>query len=335
MLHGDLATRTHVWTVPGPISQVAFFPPFSESPSHYAYGGDQVLLSVCEIGATLSHYSKCKSGSSAGAAEKQVEEEETVSSKKRKLPSRPGKQVDFLPGEVWRAKSLPNDHLSLPQPPSIRTISFITDSTSDRNTFENMKVVVGTKDGLLRTYMPSQKPKHTQEWKITQNRGSIRTVHACPSENALFVGDTQRNLYMVDDRTGQVLFQYKDITGTISDALTFVDSSTGKTLVLATSLDHLIRLFSTGEISGTNQRRRGAVLEQYFTGVENGLVLAWDPHNETSRHGDTENRSESEGEEEDDVWSNMKTIGNVETDQDSDDDVPAERRAEKRQRGAK
>lgn len=319
------------WTVPGPLHHVAFYPPQSDTLTHFAYGGEQVPLSVWSLSKALE---AAKQPMQPDASEEPLP---ARAGSKRSAASKSSKKCDLLPGELWRAKNLPNDHLSLPRPPLIRTLAFAPTEPVDDDELKGMRVYVGTKDGIIRVYEPAQKPRPVHEWQVgAKQPGSLRVMHVCASEQILLVGDTSRRLLVVDMHKGRVLFQYKDISGTLSDLLTVHDAQADRWLVLGAALDHLVRLCDLGETYGEGQRRRGQVLEQYFTGVDHAVALALDPR-QTSVPADKSSDNEEE------VWDNMAVIGEKASDareksaadeeEDDSDAARAEtRRAEKRHR---
>ena len=318
------------WTVPSPLHFVAFYPENESCVTHFASGGEQVLLSIWDIKQTLDHYSTPESSaipSKNCITESKVESAQENTGKKRGSSHKSSKGQELLPGEIWRAKNLPNDHLSLARPPLIRCISFLPPSSNTHdgnNPLINMRVIVGTKDGVLRVYEPVVKPRHVHEWQVVpKNQGSIRVIRVCPSERAIFVGDTLRHLYMVDIQTGRTLFKYKDITGTVSEVLTLNDVPRDRTLVIGSSLDHLIRVFDTGKPHGSTQRQRGKLLDQYFTGVDHAICMALDPNYNLDM-------ASPEHEDDEKVWANMAVVGK--DDPDSDTDEASAKRSEKRHR---
>ncbi|WFD27639.1 hypothetical protein MNAN1_002640 [Malassezia nana] len=329
-------TSAIAWTVPGPLHHVAFYPPASDTPSHFAYGGEQVPLSVWSLAKALEAAQWPMEPSAS-------DEPSTVRSggKRPAATTKSSKSRDLLPGELWRAKNLPNDHLSLPRPPLIRTLAFApVPEGATENELRGMRVYVGTKDGIVRVYEPAQKPRPLHEWQIgAKPQGSLRVLHVCASEQALLVGDTSRHLSMVDMNSGRILFQYKDMTGTISDIQTVWDAQAKRKLVLCSSLDHLMRLCDMGEPYGQGQRRRGQVLEHYFTGMDHVVALALDPRQAPAS-------SEPASDDEENVWDTMAVVGEKGAlneshedkegkDEDEDDsDAPRAdaRRAEKRHR---
>lgn len=201
------------WNVRAPLHQVAFYPD-TDAPQYFAYGGEQVPLSVWSLPKTLE---ACRKGEDP--AQQETGEDETsaeiVSGKKRRpASSNASKQRDLLFGEIWRAKNLPNDALSLPRHPLIRSIAFVPSSDETESGTLMASVVVGTKDGVIRVYEPGKKnARHVHEWQIaTKNQGAIRVLTPSLKDNLLFVGDSARNLYAVDFKAGRVLFQYKGMS---------------------------------------------------------------------------------------------------------------------------
>ena len=324
------ASSAITWTVPSPLHHVAFYPPRSDTPTHFAYGGEQVPLSIWSLAKAL------ESAQQPVQPEPSEEPSSGHTGSKRSASSKSSKGRGLLPGELWRAKNLPNDHLSLPRPPLIRTLAFApTDAVAD-DELKGMRIYAGTKDGIVRVYDPAQKPRPIHEWQVgAKEQGSLRVLHLCASEQILLAGDTSRRLSAVDLSTGRVLFQYKDITGTLSDVLTVQDAQAQRTLVLSASLDHLVRLCDLGEPYGERQRRRGQVLEQYFTGADHAVALALDPHQSPAP-------VEEASDDEEGVWDTMAVVGekvsetSAPDDDDDDDDSDAARadarRAEKRHR---
>lgn len=206
-------------------------------------------------------------------------------------------------------------------------------------------VAVGTKDGLVRVYEPSKKkPKHVHEWQVApKNQGALRVLKLARSDSILFAGDSARNLYAIDAKTGRLLFQYKgtlflwltpDITGTISSLLVLHvqrDEEPPKTLLLGSSLDRLVRLFDIGTPYGNGQRRRGKELCSYFTGLENVISMASD---QLSVQVPSEKKAEEAEEEE--VWANMAIARDEKDDGDASDaeEKPKPKQAKRRRSGA-
>ncbi|WFC96954.1 hypothetical protein MBRA1_003620 [Malassezia brasiliensis] len=338
------------WTVPSPLHQVTFYPD-TNKPRYFAYGGEQVPLSLWSLRKALER-DPAQEVAASKPAEEEEQDAQAATGKKRRASSQAGKQRDLLPGELWRAKNLPNDALSLARHPLIRSVVFLPRETSSGNEEAaedelaalDAAVAVGTKEGMVRVYEPSKKkPKHVHEWQIAaKNQGALRVLKLARSDAILFAGDAARNLYAVDVKTGRVLFQYKgafveltpDITGTISSLLVLQvqrDEEAPKTLLLGSSLDRLVRLFDIGTPYGQGQRRRGKELCSYFTGLENVISM-------TSAQLSVQAPSEKKAEEaeEEEVWANM-AIARDEKDNGEESDaeeMPKEKQAKRRRSGA-
>lgn len=203
------------WTVPGPLHQVAFYPD-NNAPEYFAYGGEQVPLSVWSLSKTLNHRIDHEFVSSPKETGDDENSTEITAGKKRRASSQSGKQKELFFGEIWRAKNLPNDSLSLTRHPFIRSIVFLPPSNvapKPDNIANDLDaaIAVGTKDGIIRLYEPGKKiSKHIHEWQIaSKSQGAIRVLEYSLKDAILFVGDSARNLYVVDGKSGRLLFQYK------------------------------------------------------------------------------------------------------------------------------
>ena len=126
-------------------------------------------------------------------------------------------------------KQLPNDNLSLPRPPLIRSIVFlgadkVSGDASSPTSIGKTKIAVGTKEGVVRVYEPgSGSGKHVDEWQVLDKKqGSIRVMETCKKkkcvtvgyhtdDSILLVGTDTRTLCVVDASTGKTLFQYKGV----------------------------------------------------------------------------------------------------------------------------
>lgn len=339
------------WTVPSPLHQVAFYPD-TNKPRYFAYGGEQVPLSLWSLRKTLERDSEPAETTATKPAEDDDQDAQAAAGKKRRASSQTGKQRDQLPGELWRAKNLPNDALSLARHPLIRSVVFLprnsaseAEASEDELSALDAAVAVGTKDGIVRVYEPSKKkPKHVHEWQVApKNQGALRVLKLARSDSILFAGDSARNLYAIDAKTGRLLFQYKgtlflwltpDITGTISSLLVLHvqrDEEPPKTLLLGSSLDRLVRLFDIGTPYGNGQRRRGKELCSYFTGLENVISMASD---QLSVQVPSEKKAEEAEEEE--VWANMAIARDEKDDGDASDaeEKPKPKQAKRRRSGA-
>lgn len=236
---------------------------------------------------------------------------------------------------------LPNDALSLPQHPNIRSILFLSD-TEERNVDQEnaadmdidaisfkTTIAVGTKEGIIRLYEPGKnKNRHIAEWPVVpKSQGSIRTMTYCSQEKIVLVGDTTHTLYAVERVTGRVLYQYKDINGSITSTLIIPGNATStpeppedgsqKPLVLASSLDRLIYLFDLGEIRG-KQRTKGKMLYSYFTGLDSVTAMAMLKKPVYESNPDDEQ-----------FWGNLDIVGENEDDKESDTEELYEKSAKR------
>lgn len=330
---------------------MAFYPD-TNKPRYFAYGGEQVPLSLWSLRKTLERDSEPAKTTATKPAEDDDQDAQAAAGKKRRASSQTGKQRDLLPGELWRAKNLPNDALSLARHPLIRSVVFLprnsaseAEASEDELSALDAAVAVGTKDGIVRVYEPSKKkPKHVHEWQVApKNQGALRVLKLARSDSILFAGDSARNLYAIDAKTGRLLFQYKgtlflwltpEITGTISSLLVLHvqrDEEPPKTLLLGSSLDCLVRLFDIGTPYGNGQRRRGKELCSNFTGLENVISMASD---QLSVQVPSEKKAEEAEEEE--VWTNMAIARDGKDDGDASDaeEKPKVKQAKRRRSGA-
>ncbi|WFD41392.1 hypothetical protein MPSI1_000019 [Malassezia psittaci] len=302
----DLEKISIEWSVTGPLHQVVFYPDTGK-PRLFAYGGEHVALSIWDYDKTLEQHSLENRPKNHDSARDSNREENHATGQKRRSPSKKAGS-NLLMGEVWRAKSLPNTALSLPQYPLIRSITFfpLKNTSAQKNegshNLFDAAVAVGTKDGLVRVYHPTgSSSKHISQWQVVpKKQGAIRVLQYSQELDMFFVGDTSKNLYAVDAKTGHLSYQYKDITGSISSLLLLrlELQSQVSTYLLGSSLDRLIRLFDVGKIYGKNQRRRGKELASYFTGVDNVTSMVCKSVETSSPAKDSDDKDE-------DIWAGM------------------------------
>ncbi|KAF9264728.1 hypothetical protein L218DRAFT_925228 [Marasmius fiardii PR-910] len=269
-----LPTRLHDWRL-------------SPSTQNFAYGGDQVDLSIWDVERAFS-----------------TPVQPPTSTKKRKRS-----QIQLFPAETWRAKNVPNDSLGLRQPIRITSLTYVSPSDSD--------ILTGTELGHLRRYDTRSARKPVADWNFKDKGATpgagIRLVHASPQcENQAFIADTSSNLLSIDLRTGGVVYGYKGIAGSVT-SLTFA----GGGIMASTSQDRYIRLHTTplppSEPRG-QQPERGQIIDKvYMKSVP--TVVVWDPSSVNAAK-DVEKESEG-GEDEDvegdddpeDLWEGMEEIG--------------------------
>ncbi|PWN93821.1 hypothetical protein FA10DRAFT_32442 [Acaromyces ingoldii] len=274
--------------LPGPLQQLVFHREgASEDPTHFAYGGEEVPLSLWDLNKALSEAPGPENvdgqhGGSEAAGEVVAEDAqakvagENAKARKRKRQAEARqKNKELVWGEIWRAKNLPNDALSLPQRANIVCLDFVRgiDEEDEDDLSEGKRqqataadaipaklhVVVGTRTGLVRVYHPSSGVrKHTSEHHIFPDASPVKTMTSGCSPGEIFVSDTSGKLFAVEWSRGKTLYSYKDITGAISGLVPLPapqaaepkSGAKGEThaslpLLASTSLDRMVRLHST------------------------------------------------------------------------------------------
>lgn len=245
--------------LPAPLQHVDFYP--SSNPTHFCYGGEDVPLSLWHIPTALSEQvqdvtadmslDSIKTEDFSGFNSKQRK-------RKRQLEAKT-KARELMWGQVWRAKNLPNDNLSLPRRANITATHILNLAGAEEGeegvVGEESFIAVGTKDGLVRIYQPGESRKHIREIRVVPaGQGSVKTLSAStlPLDSdkggLLFVGDTGSKLYAVDWRTGKLLYSYKgtQVGATLSMTTLPLPSSRKEAEALVTvSSDSLVRLHTT------------------------------------------------------------------------------------------
>ncbi|CUA72461.1 hypothetical protein RSOLAG22IIIB_01131 [Rhizoctonia solani] len=253
--------------------------------SSLAYGGEEVDLSVWDVERTFSD--KPQSTDEAG--------------KKRKK----GKN-ELMYAEVWRAKQLPNDPLSLRQPVHITSLSFIQGSELT-NQSSSFHIVTGNKNGALRRFDTRAARRPVANWENIAKTGGIRNVESGRNEYELFVSDNGSSLSSIDVRNGKICYSYKGLPSAVT-SLTPIS----KSYLASVSLDRVFRLHtvhSPPSQANAQQLKKGAVVGQEFL-KSTPITVAWDGFEieikDTGAEGDEE-----------DVWEGMDVRG--EEDGSSDD----------------
>ncbi|CAE6457656.1 unnamed protein product [Rhizoctonia solani] len=243
--------------------------------SSLAYGGDEVDLSVWDVERTFSHQSRST---------------DEVGKKRKK-----GKN-ELMYAELWRAKQLPNDSLSLRQPVHITSLSFIQDPglTSQQPSFH---IVTGNKNGALRRFDTRAARRPVANWENIAKTGGIRGVEPGRNEYELFVSDNGSNLSSIDVRNGKICYSYKGLPSAVTSF-----TSISKSYLASVSLDRVFRLhtvYSPPPQANTQQLKKGAVIAQEFL-KSTPITAAWD--------GFESKADVAEGDEED-VWEGMEVRG--------------------------
>ncbi|KAF9464656.1 hypothetical protein BDZ94DRAFT_1255604 [Collybia nuda] len=242
------------------------------APNHqtFAFGGDEVNLSIWDTESTFSSHSR---------------EIESTSSKKRKRDNA------LLPGEIWRAYNVHNDSFGLRQPIRITSLSYLPSSSGFHH------VITGTQLGDVRRYDARAGRRPVSDWKIGKV-GGVKTLENGIFEHQVFVSDYGYNLWTLDMRNGQIIYGYRGLSG----AVTSIASS--PSVMASTALDRYTRIHSTfppPKEEGKQQERKGDVLAKIFM---NGTptVIAWDQNEETNSATPNHNVNE------DDIWENMDPV---------------------------
>ncbi|KAI0670485.1 hypothetical protein C8Q78DRAFT_974794 [Trametes maxima] len=267
----------------------------------FAYGGDEVELSLWDTEKAFSQ-------------PKEVASQTTSSEpKKRKR----GGQL--LPGEIWRAKNVPNDHLGLRQPVHNTALTYLQPSSSSAH----QHLLAGTATGNIRRYDTRAARKPVTDWKGIGKTGGISTVEKGFHEHEVFVADRGCTLAALDLRNGRTIYTYKGLSGAVSSV------ASAHTLLASAARDRFVRLhstFSPPAEEGQQQEHKGEVLDKLYMKVV-PTVLVWD--------GKTDVRDavalDGAAEGEDDVWNAMET---ADSDSEDEGEARAGRRKEKKSRSA-
>ncbi|CAO1627610.1 unnamed protein product [Sympodiomycopsis kandeliae] len=310
--------------LPEPLQSCIFYPEYN--PRYFLYGGEQVPLSIWDIeciknGGKISegdddNEEEDKSGDTSGLNAKQRK-------RKRQIENRAKAKELLPPGEIWRAKNLANDALSLPRRPNISSIGVVgsNDTTAvEPGTVPSLQIAVGTRDGLIRMYDPSSGVrKYTKEIRVVPHTSSaqvensaIKAIYTgCTNNEELIASDGSGRLTCVNHTQGKSLYQWKDIKGSITSVATIQDTN----WFLSSSFDRLLRTHTYA----TGTESRGKVVKSTFTGGSNVTSIVWDgivpdaaeQGNESisMRNEDDDGSEDSEEGEEEEVWNEMQQVG--------------------------
>jgi hypothetical protein len=119
----------------------------------FVYGGDEVEASLWDVARAFS----IPAGEAAVGAK---------DAKKRKRGD------DLLPGEVWRAKNVPNDELSLRVPVHHTALAFLGGETNEKGAH----LLAGTHVGAVRRYDTRAARKPVANWKGIVKTGAVMGV---------------------------------------------------------------------------------------------------------------------------------------------------------------
>ncbi|KAJ6502599.1 hypothetical protein C8R45DRAFT_1092425 [Mycena sanguinolenta] len=222
---GSLPTRLGAWRL-------------DSDQTTFAYGGDEVELSVWNTEKAFEHESPSDS-----------------SSTKRKRDA-------LFPGEIWRAKNVQNDGLGLRQPVRITSLTYLSTPTN---------LLTGTQFGDLRHYDTRAARRPVSNWNGI-GKGGIKVVEKGLANHEVFVSDHGSNLFALDLRNGRVIYSYKGLSGAVTSM------APSPSLLVSTALDRYCRIhtsFPPAPEAGQSQDNKGQVVEKVFmTSIP--TVVAWD-----------------------------------------------------------
>ncbi|KAG9106130.1 hypothetical protein FRC07_008955 [Ceratobasidium sp. 392] len=267
----------------------------SPSSTSLAYGGSEVDLSVWDLERAFS--------------EKPTTAD--LAAKKRKK----GKG-DLMYAEIWRAKQLPNDSLSLRQPVHITSLAFLRTTALSESQQSNFHIVTGNKSGVVRRFDTRTARRPVASWENVAKVGGIQGVERGSNEHEIFVSDNGSNLSALDVRNGKICYSYKGLAGAVSS---FTPIST--TFLASVSLDRMLRVhsvFAPPPQPNEQQLKKGAVLAQEFL-KSTPTAVVWD--------GYEAKRKEPEEIAEEDVWEGMEVRGDEEDSDEETDGRPKQKRS--------
>ncbi|KAF8610165.1 hypothetical protein BDV93DRAFT_601221 [Ceratobasidium sp. AG-I] len=274
----------------------------SPSSSSLAYGGNEVDLSVWDVERTFS-----EKPSTPGAA-----------ANKRKK----GKG-DLMYAEIWRAKQLANDSLSLRQPVHITSLTFLHNAPTSSAQQPAYHIITGNASGAVRRFDTRAARRPVANWENVAKTGGIRSVECGRNEHEIFVSDNGSNLSSLDTRTGKLSYTYKSLSGAASS---FTPLST--THLASVSLDRIFRLhsvFAPPPKANEQQVKKGAVLGQEFM-KSTPTVVVWDGFEVDGKASP----GNEEGGEDEDVWEGMEVRGDDEEGLNSDESEEEQEKVQKK-----
>lgn len=290
------------------------------------YGEDLSSESV-KMGAPALTLSTIEGSSHFAVAGKELEV--CILDSERAFSGSSGKRKadEALPGEVWRAKNLPHNHLRLRQPVYHLSSTFLDTPTS---------LLTGTKAGQVRRYDTRQrKPVHN--WAVGRDGAGVQGLVRGSNEYEVFFSDLSNTLGALDLRTGKMLYQVPGLSATTSWMGTIPHEMEGggkfaaETLpkysfagLAAVASDATLRICQTtppptdGPVKGnwnTSGSKKSAVLASVGgVGVGSCVFDGFGKHTETierekkERQGDDEDDvtdEEVDDEEEEELWEGM------------------------------
>ncbi|KAF5365735.1 hypothetical protein D9758_003290 [Tetrapyrgos nigripes] len=198
----------------------------------FAYGGDEVDLSIWNVERSFNSQPEDKSSTSTSGKRKRAKD-------------------GLFSAEEWRAKNTPNDNLGLRKPIRITSLSYIAPSDSH--------LLAGTQIGDVRRYDTRAARRPVSDWKGVAKLGGIKVVECGSHEHEAFVSDGGSNLYSLDLRNGKITYGYKNLSGSVSSI------AVAPSMLGSVAQDRYVRIHSTypppREV-GQQQEQRGEILEK-------------------------------------------------------------------------
>ncbi|EIN07389.1 hypothetical protein PUNSTDRAFT_89660 [Punctularia strigosozonata HHB-11173 SS5] len=252
----------------------------------FAYGGDEVELSLWN---TERAFSQPTSSTVTPPPESEKP------AKKRRRGD------ELFPGEVWRAKNVPNDSLNLRVPVHNTSFDFISSSGS------SAQIVCGTANGNMRRYDTRAARRPVADWKGIAKVGGIRFLCNGVEEHEAFAAD-QGNLFSVDLRNGRVNYAYKGIAGAV------VCAAPCPGFLGSVAQDRLFRLHTTKPLpktAGHRQEEKGEVLDKVYM-KSSPTAIVWDgvvdaELEDDGSEGARRDEDDVDGDDED-VWDKMRNV---------------------------
>ncbi|UZJ54752.1 hypothetical protein CBS101457_004072 [Exobasidium rhododendri] len=318
--------------LPEPLQALAFEP--ESDPKFFAFGGEEVPLSVWDISKARSAPppSEDEPQDSEGNDEGESDNAPALSGKAKKrkrIVEKRAKAKEYKWGEIWRAKNLPNDALSLAQKASIISVVFL----------ENSKLATGHKNGMLRLFETGSQRKAVKEIKLFQPKMSpVKHLARSHNDGELIAADTNGRVYVVNWRSGTIQYKYEVFSGAATSlcSLPPYQGSRKRSNLATASTEKLLRMhdmpLNADLLHKTKENGKIVSTKFYEDGVTN---LIWDgviPRASLIEQGGDSDGGGGEGEsgnlaadqDDDDVWQRMAPID------DDDDDEPQQHHHQRR-----
>jgi len=220
----------------------------------------------------------------------------------------------LLYGEVWRAKNVANDSLSLRQTVNIASLAFLSEGQGNHH-----HLAIGNELGSVRRYDTRASKQPVADWASVSKVSGVRKIEKGSREHELFAADSTTNLLCLDVRNGRVLYGYQGLSGSV-DSLATADSNTS--VLASTSLDRYFRLHSTvplpGEANGKLDHKGHVIGKLYLKSMPTAVAWADQGLAPPIKAADNDKTAE------DIVWDNMERVSDAEEEE--------SRRAKKRKR---